>query len=105
MSISEAVSRPISEAASPSPGDAASTSGDVAAHPSGRKTAPLLMATLLTLASVGALGYTQWWVPREQAQQQTAQANYEHCLDEVKVYVGQPSHPARLAQCTELLND
>ena len=59
----------ISEAVAPSASDAAPTSEDAAAPPSGRRTTALLVATLFTLGSVGALGYTQWWIPREQAQQ------------------------------------
>ena len=93
----------ISEALSPSASDAASTSEGAAASSSGRKTAALLVATLFTLGSVGALGYTQWWIPREQAQQR-AQVTYEHCLEEVKVYLGKHSYPGRLAQCTQFLN-
>ncbi len=104
MSISEAVTRPISEAASPSATDAAPASGSDAASSSSRQSAALLVATLFTLGSVGALGYTQWWAPREQAQQ-TAQVNYYHCLDEVKVYRGSHSYTGRLAQCTEFLSD
>lgn len=105
MAISEAVSPSIGEAVSPSANDAASTSGDAATSSSGRRTTALWVATLLTLASVGALGYTQWWVPREQAQQQMAQVNYEHCLEEVKVYLGKDSYTGRLAQCTKFLDD
>ena len=60
--------------------------------------------TLLTLGVAAPLVYTQWWVPREQAQQQIAQLKHELCLEEVKVYLGKPSHAGRLAQCTELLN-
>lgn len=92
----------ISEVVSPSASDAASASEDAAAPPSGRKTAALLVATVFTLGSVGALGYTQWWVPREEAQQR-AQVTYEHCLDEVKVYLGKHSYAGRLAQCTQFL--
>lgn len=105
MAISEAVPRSISEAASPSGSIAASTSGDAAASSSGRNSAALLVATLLTLGTVGAVGYTQWWVPREQAQQQMAQVKYEHCLEEVKVYLGKPSYQGRLSQCTNFLSD
>ena len=105
MAISEAVSRSISEAASPTPSDAVSTSGGAAAPSSGGKTAALWVATLLTLGSVGALGYTQWWIPREHAQQQMAQVKYEHCLEEVKVYLGKPSYTGRLTQCVNFLND
>ena len=94
----------ISEAVAPSASDAAPTSEDAAAPPSGRRTTTLLVATLFTLGSVGALGYTQWWIPREKAQQR-AQVTYEHCLDEVKVYLGKHSYASRLAQCTQFLDN
>ena len=94
----------IYEAVSLSTSDAASTSEGVAAAPSGRKTAALFVATLFILGSVGALGYTQWWIPREKTQQM-AQVTYEHCLEEVKVYLGKHSYTGRLAQCTQFLND
>ena len=105
MAISEAVSRSISEAVfSPSANDAASTSGDAVASSSGRTTAAVWVSTLLTLGLVGALGYTQWWIPREEAQQM-AQVKHQHCLEEVKVYVGKRSYAGRLAQCNKFLND
>ena len=104
MSVSEALSRSFGEAAPPTATEAAATSTDASAAPSGRKIAPLLFATLLTLGVAAPVVYTQWWVPREQAQQQIAQLKHELCLEEVKVYLGKPSHAGRLAQCTELLN-
>ena len=102
MTVSEAVSRSIGEAASPYANDAAPASGETAAA-SGSKGAAFLVAMLLTMGAGGVLGYTQWWVPREQAQQ-TAQVKYEHCLTEVQVYRGKHSYKARLAQCTKFLN-
>ena len=69
MSISEAVSRPFSEAASPSANEQPA-SGSAEATSSSGQSAALLVATLFTLGCVGALGYTQWWAPREQAQRQ-----------------------------------
>ena len=102
MAISEAVFPSISEAVPSFASDAEPGSGRAAA-PSGRKSVALLMATLLTLGSVGMLGYTQWWVPREQAAQ-TAQVQYEQCLTEVTVYKGKHSYKDRLAQCTKFLN-
>jgi hypothetical protein len=101
MTVSEAVSRSISEAASPYANDAAPESGAPAAS-SGSKGAAFLVAMLLTVGAAGLLGYTQWWVPREQAQQ-TAQVKYEHCLTEVQVYRGKHSYKARLAQCSRFL--
>jgi hypothetical protein len=102
MTISEAMSRPISEATSPSVGDAGSAS-ETGAASSGRKGTAFLVATLLMLGCAGVLGYTQWWVPREQAQQ-NAKVAYEHCLKEVKVYKGKHSYKDRLAQCAKFLN-
>src|SRR5207342_3449424 len=79
--------------------DAASASeGDAASSSSMRKAAALWVATLLTLGLVGVLGYTQWWIPREQAQQR-AQVEHEHCLQEMKVYSGKRNDKARLDQC------
>lgn len=104
MAVSEALSRPISEAVSPSASDAASTPDGAAPSTSGRKTAALLLTTLLTLGAAGALGYTQWWVPREEAQQ-AAKVKYAHCLEEVKVYRGKHSYKGRLAQCNKFLSD
>jgi hypothetical protein len=49
------------------------------------------------------VGYTQWWLPREQAQQ-VAQLQHEHCLVEVKAYLGKHSYKARLAQCNAFVN-
>ena len=71
--------------------------------PPGGRPQRILLTTLLTLGSVGLLGYTQWWIPREEAQQ-TAQLQYEHCLGEVKAYKGKHSYKARLAQCNKFLN-
>ena len=102
MSVSQAMSRPISEAASPPSRDGGSAAG-VATTSSGMKSAALFMATLVLLGCVGVLGYTQWWIPREQAQQ-AAKVKYEHCLKEVKVYKGKHSYQDRLAQCTKFLN-
>lgn len=103
MAISEAISRSISEAVSPSASEAAPASEGAAASSSASKAPAILLATLLTLGSVGVLGYTQWWIPREQAQQ-AAQMQYEHCLGEVKAYKGKHSYKARLAQCNKFLN-
>ena len=104
MAISEAVSRSISEAVfSPSANDAASTPGEAEASSSGRRQRRSGSRRCSSLGLVGALGYTQWWIPREQAQQ-TAQVKYEHCLTEVSVYRGKHSYKARLAQCTKFLN-
>jgi hypothetical protein len=93
MAFSEAATRPISDTAEVPDDDAASSSG--------KKAAALMMATLLTLGAAGALGYTQWWVPRVQAEQ-TAQLKYEQCLQEVKVYRHKKSYKGRLAQCTKI---
>ena len=60
-------------------------------------------ALLLVLVAAGALGYTQWWIPLEKAQQR-AQVTYEHCVEEVQVYLGKHSYAGRLAQCTQFLN-
>ena len=92
MTISEAAYRSASDVATP---------GDAEESSSGRKTAALLLATLLTLGVAGALGYTQWWLPREQAEQ-AAQLKYEQCLQEVKVYRGKKSYKGRLAQCDKI---
>ena len=102
MAISEAVAPSTSDAAPTFDGAAAPPSEGAAALPSGKKTAALFMATLVLLGSVGALGYTQWWIPREEAKR--AQVTYEHCLDEVEVYVGTHSYASRLAQCTQFLD-
>ena len=91
----------ITEAASRSVSDAEAMPGEAAASPSGKKTTALLVATLLTLGAAGALGYTQWWIPRVQAEQ-TAQLKYEQCLQEVKVYRHKHSYKGRLAQCTKI---
>lgn len=104
MAISEVVSRPFSEAVSPSADDTASTSEDAAAPSSGKKTTAFLVATLLTLGSVGVLGYTQWWMPREEAQQ-VAKVKYAQCLEDVKVYKGKKSYKGRLAQCSKFLKE
>ena len=93
MALSEAVSRPFTDV-SATPEDAEATSG-------GKKTAAVLLATVLTLGATGALGYTQWWIPREQAQQ-AAQLRYEQCLQDVKVYRKKHSYKARLAQCNRI---
>lgn len=92
MTISEAPSRYVSDVATPEEAEPTT---------SGKKTAALLLAMLLTLGVAGALGYTQWWVPREQAQQ-AAQLKYEQCLQEVKVYRGKKSYKGRLAQCNKI---
>ena len=81
--------------------EAASPSGTKAASSSGRKGAALLVATVLTLGSVGAWGYTQWWAPQQEAQQ-AAEAKYQTCLDEVKVYLGTDSYQSRADQCATL---
>jgi hypothetical protein len=104
MAISEVVSHPFSEALSPSASTTASTPADAAPSSSGKKTTAFLVATLLTLGSVGVLGYTQWWLPREEAEQ-LAKVNYARCLEEVKVYKGKKSYQGRLAQCYKFLSD
>lgn len=93
----------ISETASPSLGEAPTTEGE-AAPPSRMRTTALLLATLLVLGIAGVLGYTQWWVPREQAQQ-LAQVKYERCKEEVKAYLGKDSYADRLSQCTKFLSE
>jgi len=93
MTITEAAFRAVSEAAAP-PGDAEATS-------SGSKAVALVVAILLALGAAAALGYTQWWVPREQAQQ-TAQLKYEQCLQEVKAYKGKRGYQARVTQCNSI---
>lgn len=107
MAFSEVVSRPFSEAVSPSVSpsvdDTAATSPDTPPS-SGKKTTAFLVATLLTLGSVGVLGYTQWWIPREEAQQ-IAKVKYAQCLEDVKVYKGKKSYKGRLAQCSKFLSD
>lgn len=104
MAISEVVSRPFGEAVSPTADDTASDDAKGAAPAGGSKTTAFLLATLLTLGSVGILGYTQWWVPRVEAQQ-VAKVKYQHCLEEVKVYKGKKSYKGRLAQCSKFLGD
>lgn len=89
----EAVSAPGSEAAPPSDGKAAS--------PSRTKKVAILVATVLTLGSVGGLGYTQWWVPQQEAQE-VARVAYDRCVDEVKAYEGTASYTDRLSQCADL---
>jgi len=93
MAITEAAFRAVSEPAAP-PADAEATS-------SGSKAVALVVAIVLALGAAAALGYTQWWVPREQAQQ-TAQLKYEQCLQEVKVYRGKHGYKARVAQCNSI---
>ena len=93
----------ITEVVTPSASDAAPTSEGAAAPPSESKTTTFLMATLIVLVAAGALGYTQWWIPLEKAQQR-AQVTYEHCVEEVQVYLGKHSYAGRLAQCTQFLN-
>jgi predicted negative regulator of RcsB-dependent stress response len=94
----------ISEAASPSLSEAPATVDGEAAPPAGKRTTALLLATLLMLGVAGVLGYTQWWVPREQAQQ-VAQVKYERCKEEVKAYLGKDSYADRLSQCTKFLSE
>ncbi len=89
----EAASAPGTEAAPPSEGKAAS--------PSGAKKVAILVATVLTLGSVGGLGYTQWWAPKQEAQE-VARVAYDRCLDEVKAYEGTASYDDRLTQCADL---
>ena len=93
MAVSEVALRSVS-GSSAAPEDAAAPS-------SGKKGTAILVAMLLALGAAGALGYTQWWVPREQAQQ-TAQVKYEQCLREVKAYRGKHSYKARVAQCNRI---
>jgi hypothetical protein len=97
MSVSTAVPRTINEAASPFAGDAAPPSAGAATSP-GTKAVGVFVAMMLVLGSFALIGYTQWWVPREQAQQR-AQVEYGHCLQDVKVYKGKKSYKSRLAQC------
>ncbi len=104
MSISEAVSRSISEAVSPSANDAASTPGEAEASSSGRRQRRSGSRRCSSLGLVGALGYTQWWIPREEARQM-AQVKHQHCLEEVKVYLGKRGYAGRLAQCNKFLNE
>ena len=56
---------------------------------------------VLTLGSVGGLGYTQWWVPQQEAQE-VARVAYDRCVDEVKAYEGTASYTDRLNQCADL---
>ncbi len=93
MTTSVAVSPPGTVAAAPS--------GAEAAAPSSRKGLVFLLAAVLILGAVAAWGYTQWWVPRQEAQQ-AAQVKYQLCLDEVTAYVGQPSYAGRVSQCEQL---
>ena len=97
MSVSTAVPNTINEAASTYAGDAAPASPG-AATSSGTKAVGMFVAMMLVLGSFALIGYTQWWVPREQAQQR-AQVEYGHCLQDVKVYKGKKSYKSRLAQC------
>lgn len=94
MTVSEAATRLFSDAAV-TPAEAPASSS------SGKKAAAVLVAMLLTLGAAGALGYTQWWIPRQEAQQ-TAQLKYEQCLREVKAYRHKHSYKARLAQCERI---
>jgi predicted negative regulator of RcsB-dependent stress response len=95
MTVSEAATRLFSDAAVATPEEAPASSS------SGKKAAAVLVAMLLTLGAAGALGYTQWWIPRQEAQQ-TAQLKYEQCLREVKAYRHKHSYKARLAQCERI---
>ena len=101
MAISEAVTRSLSDGVSSTSG-AVPTSAGPEASPSGAGTAALVVAVLLALGLVGAVGYTQWWVPREQAQQ--VARLHDHCLVEVKAYLGKHSYKARLAQCNAFVS-
>jgi uncharacterized protein HemX len=103
MSSSVAVSAPGSVAV---PGTAAAAPADnEAAQRTGKKGGALLAAVLLVLlVAAGVWGYTQWWAPRQEAQQ-AAQLKYNHCLDEVKAYAGTPSYEGRLAQCESLYTE
>ncbi|HET7822689.1 MAG TPA: hypothetical protein VFL10_14295 [Ornithinibacter sp.] len=96
MTVSEAATRLFSDAAVATREEAPSSPSS-----SGKKAAAVLMAMLLTLGVAGALGYTQWWIPRQEAQQ-TAQLKYEQCLREVKAYRHKHSYKARLAQCERI---
>ena len=78
--------------------EAAAPAGTEAASSSGRRGAALVVATVLTLGAAGAWGYTQWWAPRQEAQQ-AAEAKYQTCLDEVQVYAGTDSYQTRVDQC------
>ena len=90
-----------SVAEAPTSVEAPSPTSSEGASRSGRRRLALLVATVLTLGSVGGWGYTQWWVPQQQAEQ-AAQVKYDRCLDEVKVYEGTASYPGRVSQCAEL---
>jgi predicted negative regulator of RcsB-dependent stress response len=92
----------ISEVATPSVSEVAPESAAEAPPRSARRSAALVLATMLLLGCSVVLGYTQWWVPREQARQ-VAQVKYDRCLEDVKVYRGKASYPDRLAQCQKFL--
>jgi hypothetical protein len=103
MSVSTALSRVIDEAAAPPARDDASASAADKTS-SGNKSLAFLVAMLLVLGSAAALGYTQWWVPREQALER-AQVEHANCLQDVKVYKGKKSYKSRLAQCDKFIAD
>ncbi len=100
MSSIEALSPSSIDAVAP-PGSEASPPGDAAAPASGKRSAALFLATVLTLGAGGAWGYTQWWVPRQEAEQ-AAQVFYGRCIDEVKAYKGKHSYETRLSQCQQV---
>jgi hypothetical protein len=101
MTSSVAVSPALPEAASAPGSEAASPSGGKAAPRSGARKVAVLVATVLTLGSVGGVGYTQWWVPKQEAQE-VARVAYDRCVDEVKAYEGTASYTDRLNQCADL---
>jgi len=103
MAISEAVSPSIGAQLWTPGADPASTSDDPASSSSWRQTAGLWVATVLALALVAAWGYLAWWVPLQHAE--TAQASYQHCLDEVAAYQGKHTYADRLAQCSRFLQE
>src|SRR5690349_4360573 len=102
MPVSDTLTRVLDEAASPTKGDPASTAAGKPAS-SGVKALAIFVVTLLVLGSAAFMGYTQWWVPREQAQQR-AQVEHQHCLQDVKVYKHKKSYKSRLAQCDRFVN-
>lgn len=97
MSSSVAVAPTGGVAAAPTGTEAPSSSS------SSSKVKGLVVAlvTVLTLAAGAVFVYSQWWAPR-QAAEQAAKAKYSACLDEVKAYEGTDSYAARAGQCASL---
>jgi predicted negative regulator of RcsB-dependent stress response len=86
-----------SVATAPVGSEALSPAGDDAASPSNAGVLVLLIIVVL-LGAACLWGYTQWWVPRQEAQQ-LARVQYGRCLDEVRAYKGKASYDQRVAQC------